>query len=162
MIITNEYKVASKDYLMIVFYSLLQKYWSWILLIFTALITLSVLDVRWLIVLLNVIFIIIPFIMAYLYIWHGMKPEVRYSTVEKHVTLSEKGLLVEYNDSKNTLIKWDEISEARNNDKFIIFTFKKSKYLYFIIPHTAFRNENDIKEVKEYIMKLMPSNDGLM
>ena len=77
MIRLESHKITSAEYLKILYGHIAEDYWFLIALVALTMIVMSAVDIRWLIVTLMCVFVVVPMIMSYLYIWHAMKPLVR-------------------------------------------------------------------------------------
>lgn len=148
MIVSESYSIPTAKYVKILFSDILSNYLFGILAVVMLLIILMVIDIRWFFVLLMAIFIIFPMLVAYLYIWHCFKPETRLSLMSKYLEITERKITLVFDAEKQTELYWNEFIECRLTKEYYIFTFKKSKYLYFMIP------VNDIGDIKCVI----PSN----
>ena len=68
-------------------------------------------DVRFVIVVMMVLFIVLPMVLALLYFYYGLSPEARWSIMEKTVTLNEEGITLDFVDErmKKHVIRWDDV-----------------------------------------------------
>lgn len=160
MITSQRCKISNGDYLRIVFKSLLVSYWSYILLTFTILLLLTLWNITWIYVFLMVIFIFVPSILFYLYIWHGLKPEVRYSTLEKTIQISNNGLVLFYSEDKFEELSWSEFSKINITNQYLILTFKKSNNLFFLVPLNAFKTSLDAEKAISIIETKLKMSDN--
>ena len=144
MIVSEIYSIPTGKYVKVLFLDIFNNYLIWILSVFVALIFITIFDIRWFFVLLMAVFIVSPMIVSYLYIWHCFKPEMRLSILSKYIQISTDGINLVFDDEKQTFLSWNQFGKCRITKDMYIFTFKKSKYLYFLIPMGAV---GDFKEI---------------
>ena len=147
MIKSELYSISAGVFAKILFSDFSRHYMLFGLIVGLALIILSFIDIRWFIILLMVLFIIIPMLVSYLYIWHCLKPEVRWSVLQKYIIVDGNGIQIVYDDDKCQQLEWNVFSKCKLTDKYYIFTFSKSKYLYFVVP------VDSIADIHSYIPK---------
>ncbi|MDD2961362.1 MAG: hypothetical protein PHR45_04680 [Muribaculaceae bacterium] len=153
MIETLQYQINSNEYLSILFKKIFKRYWYIPTTSIIILAALSFIDIRWIFILLMCIFILIPFALAYLYIWHGLKQKATYSTTKKTVIINEFGLKLEFENGIKD-ISWDSFNSLSITPKALIFSYIESEYLFFIIPFSAFKSADDLRKT----MSLIPKN----
>ena len=134
MIVSEIYSIPTGKYVKILFGDILNNYLVWIIGVIVALIIFTVLDIRWFFVLLMAIFIIFPMLVSYLYIWHCFKPETSLSLLSKYLEIDDNEIKLVFENEKQSTLAWNEFLRCRKTKEYYIFTFKKSKYLYFIVP----------------------------
>lgn len=142
MIRLESHKITSAEYLKILYGHIAEDYWFLIALVALTMIVMSAVDIRWLIVTLMCVFVVVPMIMAYLYIWHAMKPLVRLSILPKIVVIDDSAITIEPADEvrlSQLVLPFTDFSRYRITDKYLLLTFSQSKYLFFVVPLTVFK-----------------------
>ncbi len=97
-------------------------------------------DVRFVIVAMMVLFIILPMVLALLYFYYGLSPEARWSIMEKTVTLSDEGLVMEFTDQrmKKHAIGWDDVrSVIEKDDAALLMLAGGRRYTCLMLPASA-------------------------
>ncbi len=89
-------------------------------------------------------------IMSYVYIWHGLKPESRYSILEKKLDITADGIQLDFGDW-NRMLAWSDFRGYKIKPSGLLLIFKSSKYSFFIIPFYAFETKEDLRNM----MKLL-------
>ena len=138
MIRLESHKITSAEYLKILYGHIVEDYWFLIALVALTMIV----DIRWLIVTLMCVFVVVPMIMSYLYIWHAMKPLVRLSILPKSVVIDDLAITIEPADEvrlSQLVLPFTDFSRYRITDKYLLLTFSQSKYLFFVVPLTVFK-----------------------
>lgn len=142
MIRLESHKITSAEYLKILYGHIAEDYWFLIALVALTMIVMSAVDIRWLIVTLMCVFVVVPMIMSYLYIWHAMKPLVRLSILPKSVVIDDSAITIEPADEvglSQLVLPFTDFSRYRITDKYLLLTFSQSKYLFFVVPLTVFK-----------------------
>lgn len=142
MIRLESHKITSAEYLKILYGHIAEDYWFLIALVALTMIVMSAVDIRWLIVTLMCVFVVVPMIMSYLYIWHAMKPLVRLSILPKGVVIDDLAITIEPADEvrlSQLVLPFTDFSRYRITDKYLLLTFSQSKYLFFVVPLTVFK-----------------------
>ena len=142
MIRLESHKITSAEYLKILYGHIAEDYWFLIALVALTMIVMSAVDIRWLIVTLMCVFVVVPMIMSYLYIWHAMKPLVRLSILPKRVVIDDSAITIEPADEvrlSQLVLPFTDFSRYRITDKYLLLTFSQSKYLFFVVPLTVFK-----------------------
>lgn len=142
MIRLESHKITSAEYLKILYGHIAEDYWFLIALVALTMIVMSAVDIRWLIVTLMCVFVVVPMIMSYLYIWHAMKPLVRLSILPKIVVIDDSAITIEPADEvrlSQLVLPFTDFSRYRITDKYLLLTFSQSKYLFFVVPLTVFK-----------------------
>ncbi|MBO6249873.1 MAG: hypothetical protein J6N71_00815 [Muribaculaceae bacterium] len=100
---------------------------------------LSLLDVRWLIVSLMLVFIAVPMLLALCYIYYGLSEEARWSVMEKDITIGSDGLLLEFAHPRmsNRLIGWNQVTRIVLNDGDVLLMLAVRRYTFLLIPSSS-------------------------
>ena len=100
---------------------------------------LSLLDVRWLIVSLMLVFIAVPMLLALCYIYYGLSEEARWSVMEKDITIGPDGLLLEFAHPRmsNRLIGWNQVTRIVLNDGDVLLMLAVRRYTFLLIPSSS-------------------------
>ena len=96
-------------------------------------------DVRFIIVAFLTLPVIIPMILALLYIYYGLSPEARWSIMEKTATLDEDGITLKFTDErmKTHAIRWDDVRYIIKNNDVVMLMLKGGRYRCLMLPASA-------------------------
>lgn len=112
--------------------------WLWMVLPVALCAVLAVwVDVRFVIVALMVLLIILPMVLALLYIYYGLSPEARWSIMEKTLTLNEQGLTLDFIDErmKKHAIRWDDVQHIIEKEDVVMLMLKGGRrYTSLMLP----------------------------
>lgn len=148
----NEYKISPDSYLKVVNKSVVGDYWITPTTIYVILLGLSFYDIRYLILMIMLTVLLVPLYIAYLFVWHGMKPESRYSIINKSVLINDEGLDIDFGEAHKPIkIAWEEFQCFHPTQSDLILHFRKSKYLYFIIPYSSTISKEQLDSLFEII-----------
>ena len=78
--------------------------------------------------------------LALLYFYYGLSPEARWSIMEKTVTLSDEGLVMEFTDQrmKKHAIGWDDVrSVIEKDDAALLMLAGGRRYTCLMLPASA-------------------------
>lgn len=93
-------------------------------------------DIRFVIVALMVLFIVLPMVLALLYFYYGLSPEARWSILEKSLTLSDEGLMMDFTDArmKKHVIPWGDVQHIIEKDDVVALMLKGRRYTLLLLP----------------------------
>ena len=93
-------------------------------------------DVRFLIVALMVLFVVMPMILALLYFYYGFSPEARWSIMEKTATLGPEGITLSFTDErmKTHVIPWSDVRTIIEKDDALLLMLKGRRYTCLMFP----------------------------
>lgn len=149
----NTFSIPPLSYLKYVNGGLLKDNWIVPTTIYAVLLYFSMHDIRFLLLLMMLTLIGFPMYLAYLYIWHGMKPEARFNVLEKEIVMSDEGIHLNFtNENKSPkLLTWETFNSYSLTPNAIILNFGQSKYLHLILPISAFTDNTDIDKMKIFL-----------
>ena len=135
-------KVTSGDYVKRLFSAYMARHWVWFALPVLILIGLSIVNIKFIIVALMVLFIIIPMALSFIYFNYALTDEARLSITEKELKVTVEGLYIKIlNDSgKEYFYYWEEFYGCKIGEWGIALQHKGS-YRFLMIPATAFNDE---------------------
>ena len=94
------------------------------------------LDVRFIIVALMLLFVVLPMILALLYIYYGISPEAQWSIMEKTATLDDEGITLTFTDErmKTHVIHWDDVRYIIEQKDVVMLMLKAKRYRCLMFP----------------------------
>lgn len=152
---TIRFSVSSGEYTKVVFTEFFRKWWWCYALPITATISLMTLNVNFVIVLLVLVFIVFPMSLSFVFFSYCMMKEVRWSILPKVVTLKADGLYLLF-DEFTKKITWTEITDYRIIHGMLRLKLKANAY--FIIPYSAFRTNDDLRELIKAMNESIPKH----
>ena len=113
--------------------------WLWLVLPVALCGVLAVwIDVRFVIVALMVLLVVVmPMLLAWLYIYYGFSPEARWSIMEKTVTVDENGLVLDFVDErmKKHVIRRDDVRNIIVRDDAVLLMLTGGRrYTCLMLP----------------------------
>ena len=96
-------------------------------------------DVRFIFVAFMTLLVLMPMILALLYIYYGLSPEARWSIMEKTATLDEDGITLKFTDErmKTHAIRWDDVRYIIKNNDVVMLMLKGGRYRCLMLPASA-------------------------
>lgn len=96
-----------------------------------------------LIVAMGTIMVALPLIYYY-----GLTQESRWSILEKTITTSNDGILLNFTSDKmqQHLISWNDIADTTAVSNCLVLRLKKNRYTFLAIPLKAFENEDELRD----------------
>ena len=96
-------------------------------------------DVRFIFVAFMTLLVLMPMILALLYIYYGLSPDARWSIMEKTAILDEDGITLEFTDErmKTHAIRWDDVRYIIENNDVVMLMLKGSRYRCLMLPASA-------------------------
>ena len=96
-----------------------------------------------LIVALGIVMMALPLI----YYYYGLTQESRWSILEKTVTITDNGLLLDFSSDKmrQHLIQWNDIASTTAISDCLIVKLKKNSYSFLAIPLSAFTGKEELR-----------------
>ncbi len=128
----------------------LSRNWVWFALTIALLVGLSVHNQLFIYVGLIVLFLVFPMILMFLWFAYALHPDCRASILSKTVELKPNGLACIFDDGRTETIAWQQIEQISIISDDIIFHL--SKYVFFILPSSAFQSPDDL----DYFLKKIP------
>lgn len=120
----------------------------------------SLLDLRFVIVALMLVFVIIPPIMMTVYFYHAASPDARYSVLPHSLHMDEKGITFTYYPiDENTpareseTVDWEKIGHMQLKRDGFILTLSHASYSIIYVPSTAFENQKKMLSAEDFIIK---------
>ena len=79
--------------------------------------------------------------------YYGLTQESRWSILEKTVTITDNGLLLDFSSDKmrQHLIQWNDIASTTAISDCLIVKFKKDSYTFLAIPLSAFTGKEELR-----------------
>ena len=112
--------------------------WLWMVLPVAVCAVLAIwIDVRFVIVALMVLFIILPMVLALLYIYYGFSPEAQWSIMEKSLTIDDEALTLSFTDErmKKHVIRWDDVRYIIEKDDVLLLMLSGGRrYTCLMLP----------------------------
>lgn len=145
----DSFSVSSQQYMRPMLRMYFGRNWWWF--VIPILITLGLMfvfhDERWLIVCLMLIFMIFPMILVLIYFNYALTLEVRWSIMEKTITINDDGMHLIFTDQRmrSRDISWREISSITRDNNAFYFHLKVRRYNYVMIPCEVLE-KNEINE----------------
>jgi len=93
-------------------------------------------DVRFIIVAMMVLLIVLPMVLALLYMYYGFSPQARWSIMEKVVDVDEHGLTLTFADErmKKHAIAWDDVRTIIEKDDDVLLLLAGKRYNFLMLP----------------------------
>ena len=165
-------KCSSSEYMRRLFAIFMGENWVWFVFPLLGLLSLSVLNVDFVIVALMAIFIVIPMVLTLLYFNYALTDEARLSISKTYIKLKDEGLVV--NRLKDSDAE-SQLSEADNKETVVVESKEygwnefsgmivgswgvalrhEGRYRLFLIPEGAFDNEIHKASCISFIKKRM-------
>lgn len=142
----------------------------WILVFFLMLLTAAVLsvvhDLRWVIVAFMIICIAAPMMLAFFYIFHGMKPITVINSLPHTLSFGEEGITAtllsphkneetnetEYIELSRQLLPYSEIRSYKSGVTSIILPFEKGDKGFIWLPVSAFDEEKGMLDAMDKVI----------
>ena len=151
-IIIYNSKVSSSEYIKRLFTIFMSDNWAWFVFPVVAIASLSVLNLKFIIVALMVVFIVIPMVLSLLYFNYALSNEALITITEKYVELKVEGITFKplQDNSKSCNYEWDYFNKAKFYPWGIVLQPEK-RYRILILPSSAFENEKQRSECIAFI-----------
>ena len=146
-------KISSGEYARILFGIFFSEQWIWFVLPLLLFAALSIVDIRFIIVALMVLFIVIPMVISMLYFNYLLTVETRWSIVDKKIKAEKGKLFIEFEDGKSSPITIDkeEVSSVIVRSQYLLIELSVRRYQYLVVPVSAFDNK---KQQEEFLAAL--------
>ena len=148
------FAISSAIYTKLVFRGYFARYWWLYALPLTALIILTFYNINFLYTILILCFIVYPMSFIMVYFWYLLTGEIRWSILEKEMTVSDSGMMLTFEDFTKEL-RWDEFSGFSTTGKYLLLKFKVRRFTYFVIPFAVFA---DTEQLREFVKMLNSHN----
>ncbi|MBR5171295.1 MAG: hypothetical protein IKW85_12125 [Muribaculaceae bacterium] len=132
---------------MSILYRLFLVRWWWLLLLPVAVcLALIAVDTRFAFVALIVAMAMVMVSFPVLY-YFALTQESRWSILEKTVTLTDEGLLLDFTSDKmrSHVIAWGDIESTTALNRCLVLRFKKKRYTFLAVPLDAFQDEEELR-----------------
>lgn len=149
-ITTNSFKVSGGEYVEILFKLFVGRWW-WIgAIAVIGVFSLSAININFIYVALMLIFIVIPMIMAFLYIYYGLVPESRLSILEKSAIISSDAIELHF-EKEDGIVKiehlnFNSFTRYVPKKKCLLLVYRGRNYRFLVIPYTAFKCADDLQK----------------
>jgi len=93
-------------------------------------------DVRFIIVAMMVLFIVLPMLLALLYLYYGLSPEARWSIMEKSVDIDNGAIVLDFTDErmKKHVILRDDVRSIIEKDNALLIMLRGKRYTCLMLP----------------------------
>jgi hypothetical protein len=93
-------------------------------------------DVRYIIVAMMVLFIVLPMLLALLYLYYGLSPEARWSIMEKSVDIDNGAIVLDFTDErmKKHVILRDDVRSIIEKDNALLIMLRGKRYTCLMLP----------------------------
>ena len=153
------YRVAASDYLRQLARMYFRARWPWLVapLLVCGALAVWLADVRWFIVAMMVLFVAIPMVLSLAYINYALSMEARWSLLEKSLTLTDDGILLQFTDERmhDRLIRWNEVSGIKVAGESFLVMLNVRRFTFLMIPFTVI--EQSSIPLKQFAQRLMHS-----
>ena len=147
--------ISTSTFLRILLWLYMRRNWWWMALpVAACAVTALVLaDDRFLLVALMIAFIVVPMLMPLLYFNYALRPQCRWSILEKTITTSADGLHLDFSDERMNphVLPWSHFASRRVSHHCLLLMFKGSRYSFFAIPLSAFESTDDLRELLKHL-----------
>lgn len=148
-------KISSGDYAKIVFAQFLSEYWVFFL--FPLLIggCLSVFDVRFLIVVLMMVFLAVPFVVMWLYFYYMLTDSMIWSVSDKVIALADdRSMVLDFDNPKlqPVMIKSEAIKRSLTYKRYTLLQVEPNRFRFLVIPDSAFSSDIEKGEFKAHML----------
>jgi hypothetical protein len=120
-------------------------------------------DIKFIFVAVVLIFLILPPILLFVYYFHALSPESRYSILEHHISMSEEGINIIYDgeDAHNPeFLAWSDISALLIGSDKIVYKLRKDTYAIIILPFSALSEQGKIISWINFSKKMLEKFGG--
>ncbi len=139
----------SGDYARILFSEYMSVRWVWFVLPFAFFCCLAIFDLRFVLVAAMVLFVVIPMIMALLYINFMLTLTTRWSIAEKTIVSTQAGLQLTFDNGSQQLIAPDAVSRFFTRNGYLCFELRERRFQYFIVPMSVF--QGDVNKLNTFV-----------
>lgn len=136
--------ITASEYSKLLFSIFWSNNWFWFVLPVVLFAALGMLDWRYFVVALMALLVVIPMVMALVYFYYMLTVETRWSIVEKTVTASNDGLLLDFGQGKTALVGWKMVSGVYAKGSYVLVQLNVRRYQYLVLPRGAFAGQDDI------------------
>lgn len=138
--------ISSGTYMSILYRLFLARRWWLMLLPVAVCLALIAVDTRFAFAALIVALAMLMLSFPLLY-YYALTQESRWSILEKTVTLTDDGLLLDFTSDKmrQHLIPWADIASTTAAKGCLVIKFKKNSYTFLAIPLNAFSGEEELR-----------------
>lgn len=151
------FAISSDIYTKLVFRGYFARYWWLYALPLSILIILTFYNINFLYTILILCFIVYPMALIMVYFWYLLTGEIRWSILEKEMTISDYGIMLTFEDFTKEL-QWDEFSGFSTTGKYLLLKFKVRCFTYFVIPFDVFA---DKEQLRQFVKMLNSHNIGI-
>ena len=138
------FAISSANYTRLVFRGYFARYWWLYALPLAILITLTFYNINFLYTILMLCFIVFPMALIMVYFWYLLTGEIRWSILEKEMTINDSGMMLTFEDFTKEL-RWEEFSGFTTTGKYLLLKFKVRRFTYFVVPFTAFVDKEQLR-----------------
>lgn len=128
-----------------------RNWWIMAILPVTCLVLAAVVDVKFLLIALMMVFVVLPPMMIFVYFYHALAPEARMTVLPHRAEMTDDGIRLIYEPLDEEVpprpddnIRWSQISGVKATSQFLAYHLTTGRYSIFLVPRSAF------KTIKEY------------
>ena len=138
------FAISSAIYTKLVFRGYFARYWWLYALPLSILIILTFYNINFLYTILMLCFIVFPMALIMVYFWYLLTEEIRWSILEKEMTVNDSGIMLTFESFTKELC-WKEFSGYSTTDKYLLLKLKVRPFTYFVIPFTVFVDKEQLR-----------------
>ena len=138
------FSISSATYTQLVFRGYFARYWWLYVLPLIILTVLTFYNINFLYTILMLCFIVFPMALIMVYFWYLLTEEIRWSILEKEMTVNNSGIMLTFEGFTKELC-WKEFLGYSTTDKYLLLKFKVRPFTYFVIPFTVFVDKEQLR-----------------
>ncbi|MGN0229446.1 MAG: hypothetical protein ACI4BH_06520 [Muribaculaceae bacterium] len=138
------FSISSATYTQLVFRGYFARYWWLYVLPLIILTVLTFYNINFLYTILMLCFILFPMALIMVYFWYLLTEEIRWSILEKEMTVNDSGIMLTFEGFTKEL-RWEEFSGYSTTGKYLLLKFKVRPFTYFVIPFTIFVDKEQLR-----------------
>lgn len=107
----------------------------------------AIVDIKFVLIALIMVFVVLPPIMITVYFYHALAPEARMSILPHRITADDRGLRIIYEPPSDDLparpddmIPWSRITKTTVTTTLIAYRLDSGRYTAILLPATAFKS----------------------
>lgn len=148
---SSVYKLSAGAYMKALFPRYMRSRWYLFAVVVVPFVALSFVDINFVYVALMALFLIVPMMLGYVYFYYAFSDDCVSSIRKCRVDTTEEGLCRRYYDDSDEevgeqLERWDSFASAELSGEALLLYRKKKKFVFQMIPESAFPNVSDFEE----------------
>ncbi len=150
-IMIDTFRIKGEKFCHILFSWHIRKWWLVYAIPVVACLSLSFIDVRFLLVTMMLVFIMIPMMLFFIYFVYGFDADNRYNIMNKTLTADADGITLtidkEYNSKLSTIVvPWHEVVNRQVVVGCIVLVLRSCSYKFLAIPLDSFSDEQHLRD----------------